>query len=53
VHEQHHADADEGNLRRVRDDDAGPGYWCEELGEWVPLLVKPAKKLTAILAPRH
>lgn len=44
---------DAKQVQRVRDDDAGPGYWSEQLGEWVPLPAKQSRKLTAILAPRH
>jgi hypothetical protein len=47
---RHHADAE--SVRRVRDDDAGPGYWCEVRGEWVSMPAKSSEKLRAIL-PRH
>ena len=55
--ERHHADADRmlapvESVRRVRDDDASPGYWCEVRGEWVSLPAKSSGKLRAIL-PRH
>ncbi len=49
-------DADAGvtieSVRRVRDDDVGPGQWCEVRGEWVSVPAQPSGKLRAIL-PRH
>jgi hypothetical protein len=51
--ERHHAAADVESVRRVRDDEAGPGYWCEVRGEWVTLPAKSSGKMRAILPQHH
>jgi hypothetical protein len=52
--ERHHAAAaDVESMRRIQDDEAGPGYWCEVRGEWVNLPAKSSGKLRAILPQHH
>lgn len=56
--ERRHADADRmlatiESVRRVRDDEAGPGYWCEVRGEWVNLPAKSSRKMDAAHAVRQ
>lgn len=51
--QRHHTAADVEDVRCVRDDDAGPGYWCEVRGEWVSLPAQSSGNLRAMLPHHH